>query len=72
MLRKWKPVHIYLLGGGVGILSKAIFKPFSETGYTIGVFFAISICVYGVYRHFKKQSINYGIYLNPQFRIKCR
>ena len=54
LLRKWKPVQIYILGAGVGFLNRIITKPFSETGYTIGVFVAISICLYGVYRYFKK------------------
>lgn len=52
-MRKLKPLHIYLIGSAVGLLSGALIRPFSETAHTIMVLIAIGICIYGIIKHFR-------------------
>lgn len=52
-LGKLKPLHIYLIGSAVGLLSGLLIRPISETAHTVMVLVALAICIFGIVRYFR-------------------
>jgi len=51
--KNMKPLHIYLIGSLLSILSGIILRPFSEMAHTFIVVLAIGICLLGIVKHLR-------------------
>lgn len=54
MLKKLKPLHIYLIGAVIGLMSGALLRPINATAHAIVIILAIGICIFGIVRHIRR------------------
>lgn len=48
-----KPLHLYLLGSVISIVSGILIRPLSETAHTVFLIIAIIVSVLGVVKYFR-------------------
>jgi hypothetical protein len=55
MKKLWslKPLHIYLIGVGLSLVSGVVVQPFSQGLHTAIVVLALLICIAGVVKYFR-------------------
>lgn len=52
-LSSLKPLHIYLIGSALSIVSGLLIRPFSETAHTAVLILSIIIMLMGVVKYFR-------------------